>query len=147
MITLETGCVAQRYCIAILQKLSIKDEIIPIYLKHDLIHWSIDLINKFLDYKIHIFCPEFASAMLANIIRTHSTVEYLEKNQKFTAQVKYINFINIQSCSSPCFNCLRIIYHTLFSLIYYSLWVGLANIFLPKLQKMQNTQIGFMNLL
>lgn len=93
MTTLEPGCVPQRYCIAILQKLSIKDEVIPLYIKHDLILWSIELISDYKHKKIHVFCAEFASAMLANIIRTHSTVDYLERNEKYTAQVKLNKFI------------------------------------------------------
>ncbi len=84
---MEKGCVPQRYCLAILQKFSVRDDVIPLYVQNDLIYWNIDMINYYIQKQIHVFCPVFCSAMLANIIRTHSTVDYLEKHEEFTKQV------------------------------------------------------------
>lgn len=63
---------------AILQKCSIKDTVIPTYVKNDMIRWIIDLIRTSLTAKIHVFCLDFASAMLANVIHTPATILYLE---------------------------------------------------------------------
>jgi len=75
--------VTQRFCLAILQKCSIKELIIPVLVKHDMIQWVISLINQSLQSKIHVFCLDFASAMLANIVHTPSTLQYLEHNSVF----------------------------------------------------------------
>jgi hypothetical protein len=83
----ENGSVTQRFCIAILQKCSIKDKIIPTLVEHDMIYWVINLLNKSLTNKIHVFCLDFASAMLANIIHTPSTIQFLEHNPKLTSQI------------------------------------------------------------
>lgn len=83
----ENGSVTQRFCIAILQKCSIKDTVIPTYVEHGMINWVINLINKSLNTKIHVFCLDFASAMLANVIHTPSTIEYLEYNPEIATKV------------------------------------------------------------
>jgi len=83
----ENGSVTQRFCIAILQKCSIKDTIIPTFIDHDMIYWTINLINKSLTSKIHVFCLDFASAMLANIIHTPSTLQLLERNRQLAKQI------------------------------------------------------------
>jgi len=83
----ENGSVTQRFCIAILQKCSIKDTIIPTFIEHDMIYWTINLINKSLTSKIHVFCLDFASAMLANIIHTPSTLQLLEHNRQLAKQI------------------------------------------------------------
>jgi len=83
----ENGSVTQRFCIAILQKCSIKDTIIPTFIEHDMIYWTINLINKSLTSKIHVFCLDFASAMLANIIHTPSTLQLLERNRQLAKQI------------------------------------------------------------
>ena len=43
----------------------------------DLINWSIDLCFKSTKESINAFCLDFCSAMLANIIHTPSTLEFL----------------------------------------------------------------------
>jgi len=83
----ENGSVTQRFCIAIMQKCSIKDTIIPCLVDHGLIQWTISLLKKSLNSKIHVFCLDFASAMLANIIHTPSTIQYLEQNPTLTTQI------------------------------------------------------------
>jgi len=52
-----------------------------------MIYWVINLLNKSLSTKIHVFCLDFASAMLANIIHTPSTIQFLEQNPELTTQV------------------------------------------------------------
>jgi len=83
----EDRSVTQRFCIAILQKCSIKDTVIPTYVDSGMINWVINLINKSLNTKIHVFCLDFASAMLANVIHTPSTIEYLEYNPDIATKV------------------------------------------------------------
>lgn len=83
----EHGSVTQRFCLAILQKCSIREAIIPTLVDHDLIKWTINLLKKSLHQKIHVFCLDFSSAMLANIIHTPSTISFLEHHPEFTLDV------------------------------------------------------------
>ncbi len=76
----EDGTVIQRFCIAILQKMSVKEDIIPIYMKFNLIDWIIKLLQRSRYSEVHIFCLDFASALLANILHSNSTLDYLELN-------------------------------------------------------------------
>ena len=76
----ENGSVTQRFCIAILQKCSVKDTVIPTLIEQGLIFWCFDLINKSLTSKIHIFCLDFASALLSNIMHSPHTLAFLENN-------------------------------------------------------------------
>jgi len=76
----EDGTVIQRFCIAILQKMSVKEDIIPIYMKHNLMDWIIKLLQRARYSEIHIFCLDFASALLANVLHSNSTLDFLENN-------------------------------------------------------------------
>ena len=77
----EDGQVLQRFCIAILQKMSVKEDTIKIYLNAGLIDWIIKLLKRSKANDIHIFCLDFASALLANILHSNLTLDHLEKNQ------------------------------------------------------------------
>lgn len=46
-----------------------------------------ELCKKSLKEKIHVFCLDFASAMLSNIIHTASTLQHLEQNKEFTTEL------------------------------------------------------------
>eukprot|EP01017_Pseudomicrothorax_dubius_P004052 TRINITY_DN1072_c0_g2_i4.p1 TRINITY_DN1072_c0_g2~~TRINITY_DN1072_c0_g2_i4.p1 ORF type:complete len:471 (-),score=150.25 TRINITY_DN1072_c0_g2_i4:91-1503(-) len=83
----ENGSVTQRFCIATLQKCSIKDTVIPTLVEHDLIYWVLNLLNKSLTTKIHVFCLDFASAMLANIIHAPTTLQYLSQRPDMALQI------------------------------------------------------------
>lgn len=83
----ENGSVCQRFCLAILQKCSIKETLIPAYVKCDMINWVITLLKKSFSTKIHVFCLDFSSAMLANVIHTPSTIHYLEQNPDYARNV------------------------------------------------------------
>jgi hypothetical protein len=90
----EDGTVIQRFCIAILQKMSVKEDAIPIYMKSGLIDWIIKLLQRSRISEIHIFCLDFASALLANILHSNITLEYLEKNSSICKNVICINPAN-----------------------------------------------------
>jgi hypothetical protein len=74
--------VTQRFCIAILQKMSVKETTIELFVERNLINWVLKLLEKSKSLDIHIFSLDFASALLANILHSHNTLEYLEKNTK-----------------------------------------------------------------
>ena len=76
----EDGQVLQRFCISILNKMSIKDETIIIYLKYGIIDWIIKLIQRSRINSINNFCIDFSSALLANILHSKTTLEFLENN-------------------------------------------------------------------
>jgi hypothetical protein len=83
----EDGTVLQRFCIAILQKMSVKEDSIPIYMKSGLIDWIIKLLQRSRLQEVHIFCLDFASALLANILHSNITLEHLEKNPSLCKNV------------------------------------------------------------
>jgi hypothetical protein len=92
----EDGSVIQRFCIAILQKMSVKEDTIPIYMKHGVIDWIIKLLQRSRISEIHIFCLDFASALLANILHSNLTLEYLEHNMPICKNVNYKNLIKLK---------------------------------------------------
>ena len=70
---------------AILQKVSIKEDTIPIFLKkaghEDMIDWVLGLIERSTKKPdIHIFSLDFSSALLANILHAPATQDHLAKS-------------------------------------------------------------------
>ena len=53
---------------------------VPTFIEADMINWLMSLIRKSITTKVHQFSLDFGSALLANIIHTGSTLEYLERN-------------------------------------------------------------------
>ena len=80
----EDGGVNQRFCVAILQKISIKEDTIPIFVEQGIVDWVVGLVERSSKKEVHIFSLDFASALLANILHATSTHQYLAKNPKFT---------------------------------------------------------------
>lgn len=78
----EDGTVIQRFCIAILQKVSLKKDIIGIYIKYGIIDWIIKLLQRYRvnKEKIHSFCIDFSSAIIANILHSEVILQFLENN-------------------------------------------------------------------
>jgi hypothetical protein len=91
----EDGSVIQRFCIAILQKMSVKEDTIPIYMKAGLIDWVIKLLQRSRITDVHIFCLDFASALLANILHSNVTLEFLEKNTQVCKNVIHFFYLVI----------------------------------------------------
>ncbi len=77
----------QRFCVAILQKMSIKEDLVDILMKNKMIDWLVKLIERSLETEIHAFSLDFGSALLANILHANLTLEYLEKNSSFAKNV------------------------------------------------------------
>ena len=60
--------------------MSVKDTVIELLVQRGLIQWSIKLLEKSrLGQDIHIFSLDFASALLANLLHSYTTLDYLEK--------------------------------------------------------------------
>ena len=76
----EDGQVLQRFCISILNKMSIKIETIDIYLKYGIIDWIVKLLQRSRINYINNFCIDFSSALLANILHAKITLDFLENN-------------------------------------------------------------------
>lgn len=85
------GSVTQRFCVATLQKCSIKDKVIPIMIDQGMIEWIINFLWKSLKENIHIFCLDFSSATLANIIHSSHTIEYFKGNKDVAEKVSKLN--------------------------------------------------------
>ena len=76
------GSVTQRFCLAILQKMACKEEVVELLHRMGLQTWLIELVEKSTKVKpqksgqakqeptIHVFCLDFASALLANILHS-----------------------------------------------------------------------------
>ena len=76
----EDGQVLQRFCISILNKMSIKEETIEFYLKYGIIDWIVKLLQRSRINSINNFCIDFSSALLANILRSKITLDFLANN-------------------------------------------------------------------
>ena len=77
----EDGQVIQRFCIAILQKNSIKENNIKIYLKNGLIDWLIKLLQRSKEHEVHLFCLDYSSALIANMLQSNYILDFLGKNK------------------------------------------------------------------
>ena len=76
----EDGQVLQRFGLSILNKMSLKENTIPIFIKYGMIDFLIKLIQRSRINKINSFCLDFSSALLANILRVNDTKIFLINN-------------------------------------------------------------------
>lgn len=94
----EDGQVLQRFCLAILQKISVKESAVKVYLNQSIIDWVIKLLDRSRDKnnQIHIFCLDYASALLANILYSSFTINFLEENNSFCRNMMqtFLDMIN-----------------------------------------------------
>lgn len=82
-----------RFCVAILQKMSIKSSLIPIFIENDVIEFVIKKVevhysstspppgSRVYTGEQHIFFLDFSTAMLANILHCKVTLEWLKNNR------------------------------------------------------------------
>lgn len=77
----EDGSIIQRFCIAILQKMSVKEDTVPVLMKMNIVDWIVKLLQRSRISEVHIFCLDFSSALLANILHSNYTIEFLIVNQ------------------------------------------------------------------
>lgn len=76
----DDGSVNQRFLVAILQKVSIKSDSIPILFDMNLIQMIIDLVARAMRKEITpglTFALDFGTALLANILHAQSTATSL----------------------------------------------------------------------
>ena len=99
----EDGQVLQRFCISILNKISIKEESIQIYLKYGVIDWVIKLLQRSRINSINSFCIDFSSALLANILRAKATLEFLENNNSVCRNLMETLLTMVGEILSPTF--------------------------------------------
>lgn len=88
---IEDGSVTQRFNIAVLQKLSsqttsaidvsVTDQIIELFVSKNMIQWCLNLLSRAQMKEIHAFCLDFSSALLANMLHSSQTLEWLEGDQ------------------------------------------------------------------
>ena len=80
----DDGSVNQRFCVAILQKISIKEDTILVFVEQGMTDWTVALIERSLKHDVHIFSLDFASALMANVLHATCTHDYLLKNSNYT---------------------------------------------------------------
>ena len=129
----EDGQVLQRFAIAILQKMSVKqlvnndnnkneeiknlnNTIIKIYNKYNIIDWLIKLFQRSENNNIHEFCMDFGSALLANILGYPETIDFLFDNFIFYKNITetLLNLIQKKNIST------QVLMHYLMCLNYLS---------------------------
>ena len=76
----EDGQVLQRFGFAILNKLSLKQETAQVFIKHGVVDYIIKLLQRSRVNKMNQFCIDFATALLANILRTNEIKIFLINN-------------------------------------------------------------------
>ena len=60
--------------------MSVKDIVIELLVQRGMIQWCIKLLEKSRHGQdIHIFSLDFSSALLANLLHSYTTLDYLEK--------------------------------------------------------------------
>lgn len=111
----EPGSVTQRFCIAILQKSSIKETVIPTLIESNIIFWVLDLLNESLNKKIHVFCLDFSSALLANIMHSPHTISFLENSMDIARKI-LDSMLNLIRSNIP----VSVLMHVLISISYFS---------------------------
>lgn len=67
--------------------MSVKEQVIPILVEHDMIEWILALLKKSKKNDIHIFSLDFSSALLANILHCQTTLEKLQEDGEFTKEI------------------------------------------------------------
>ena len=80
----EDGTVNQRFLVAILQKVSIKSDSIPILVDMCMIQFILDLVQRAMSKEIDAgltFALDFGSALLANILHAQSTIDFMLEQQ------------------------------------------------------------------
>ncbi len=60
---------------------------VSIYLEQDIIGWVLNLIKKSQNSKIHMFCLDFATAMLANVVHSKWCQISLSTKPEVTIQI------------------------------------------------------------
>lgn len=69
--------------------MSVKDTVIDLLVQRGMIQWCVRLLEKSRapGSEIHIFSLDFSSALLANMLHAHPTLEFLEKQPRLTKEV------------------------------------------------------------
>ena len=67
--------------------MSVKEHTIELFVQKGMVMWVLKLLEKSKSLDIHIFSLDFSSALLANILHSHNTLEHLEKNPKQTKEI------------------------------------------------------------
>lgn len=80
-----------------------------------MISWIIDLIKKSLNTKIHVFCLDFSSALLANIIHSPHTISFLENNLDIAKDI-LIDLLDLMNSDIP----VSVLMHILIAISYLS---------------------------
>lgn len=83
----DDGSVNQRFCVAILQKISIKEDTVIHMVKLGIIDWIMELIKRSLKREVHVFSLDFSSALLANILHAKETNEFLDQNKQIVSRL------------------------------------------------------------
>jgi len=65
----------------------VTESIIELMVKKQLINWCIKLLQKQKKSQMHVFCLDFSSALLANLLHASTTLETLEGNQSMTSEI------------------------------------------------------------
>ena len=76
----QDGTVNQRFLVAILQKVSIKSDSIPILVDMRMIQFILELVQRAMAKEIDAgltFALDFGTALLANILHAQSTIDIL----------------------------------------------------------------------
>eukprot|EP00826_Nyctotherus_ovalis_P047145 TRINITY_DN5386_c0_g5_i1.p1 TRINITY_DN5386_c0_g5~~TRINITY_DN5386_c0_g5_i1.p1 ORF type:complete len:313 (-),score=84.22 TRINITY_DN5386_c0_g5_i1:276-1214(-) len=100
----EDGSVTQRFSIAALQKMSIKEKAVEVLVKGRMIEWIVKLLERSLAKDVHVFVLDFGSALLANVLRSRAAAEELENDPELTKSVSFTVYCRLFKDFLCCLN-------------------------------------------
>ena len=76
----EDGSIIQRFCISIIYKISIKEQVLPIFINQGIIEWLLGIMQRSRYTEIPVFCLDYLSSLLVNILHSETTLKFLDDN-------------------------------------------------------------------
>ena len=76
----EDGSIIQRFCISIIYKMSIKENVLSVFINQGIIEWLLGLMQRSRYTEIPVFCLDYLSSLLVNILHSEVTLKYLDEN-------------------------------------------------------------------
>jgi hypothetical protein len=85
----EDGSIIQRFCISIIYKMSIKESVLSVFINQGIIEWLLGIMQRSRYTEIPVFCLDYLSSLLVNILHSEVTLKFLDENITICKNVRY----------------------------------------------------------